>query len=185
MEGSSYDIFVIDAEGGIPRRLTQDPSLEVRPRWSQDGKKIYFCKRTGKEWAVWKIDSEGGGASRVIDNAWDVEESTDGNYLYFIRPRAPGIWRATTNGREEIQVTEQGQVNSWTLFEDGVLYVNRVPDAAFLEFHNLATGQKSRVTKLGQPKGGSGISISPDGRWLLYVQDDNESYDLMMVENFY
>jgi hypothetical protein len=121
----------------------------------------------------------------------EVEESSDGNYLYFFRPpvKSPGVWRATVDGKEEIQVIEHGYHKEWTLFEDGVLYVNRVSGSSpFLEFNSFTTGEKSQITILDKPydeqKYGLGVSISPDGRWFLYVRDDADSYDLMMVENF-
>jgi Tol biopolymer transport system component len=191
VEGN-WDFFVVSAEGGIPRRLTTEPSNEILPRWSRDGKWIYFCKVVGQELSIWKIGPEGGSASRVLDNAMEVEESPDGNYLYFFRPpvKSPGIWRATVDGKEEIQVIEQGHHKEWTLFEDGVLYVNRASGSSpFLEFHSFTTGEKFQVTILDKPvitnNYGVGVSISPDGRWFLYVQDDNESYDIVMVENFH
>src|SRR5262249_58143707 len=36
------DIFVVSAEGGQARRITTEPSEEVRPSWSRDGAWIYF-----------------------------------------------------------------------------------------------------------------------------------------------
>ncbi|HLQ21854.1 MAG TPA: protein kinase, partial [Gemmatimonadales bacterium] len=36
------DIFVVGAEGGFLRRLTTEPSEDVRPSWSIDGRWIYF-----------------------------------------------------------------------------------------------------------------------------------------------
>ena len=94
------------------------------------------------------------------------------------------------DGKEEIQVTEQGHFREWTLFEDGVLYVNRVSGSShFLEFHSFTTGEKSQITILDKPymenKWGSGVAISPDGLWFLYQRNDGEADDLMMVENFH
>jgi len=31
---------------------------------------------------------------------------------------------------------------------------------------------------------GDALSVSPDGRWLLYAQQDEENTDIMLVENF-
>jgi hypothetical protein len=31
---------------------------------------------------------------------------------------------------------------------------------------------------------GDALSVSPDGRWLLYAQQDQENTDIMLVENF-
>jgi len=38
------DIFVISAEGGRPRRLTDDPAEEIEPSWSRDGRWILFTQ---------------------------------------------------------------------------------------------------------------------------------------------
>ena len=29
-----------------------------------------------------------------------------------------------------------------------------------------------------------GLALSPDGRWILYVQEDREEFDIMLLENF-
>ena len=43
------DIFVMSAEGGTPRQLTNDPGQDHYPDWSPDGKKIVFqSSRTGQ-----------------------------------------------------------------------------------------------------------------------------------------
>jgi len=40
--GDADNLYVIDAEGGIPRRLTPETSDEHRPFWPRDGRWIYF-----------------------------------------------------------------------------------------------------------------------------------------------
>jgi hypothetical protein len=46
------------------------------------------------------------------------------------------------------------------------------------------TGQIREVMRLEKPPlSGAGLSVSPDGRWLLY-QDDDQPSDIMLVENF-
>ncbi len=40
--GGNADIFVVGASGGAPRQITTDPSEDVVPSWSRDGRWIYF-----------------------------------------------------------------------------------------------------------------------------------------------
>jgi Tol biopolymer transport system component len=52
-------LFCVDAEGGLPRRLTAGDFNEVYPTWSRDGKWIYFYSARGEEYGVWKVPGGG------------------------------------------------------------------------------------------------------------------------------
>jgi hypothetical protein len=53
-----------------------------------------------------------------------------------------------------------------------------------LKFESFATGQIREIMALEKPPvSGAGLSVSPDGRWLLY-QDDDQPSDITLVENF-
>ena len=41
-DGHSWEIYVMDDDGGNPRRLTNSPEEEFDPSWSPDGKRIVF-----------------------------------------------------------------------------------------------------------------------------------------------
>ena len=41
-EDGRWDIWTIDAEGGVPHRLTLHPGDENIPSWSRDGRCVYF-----------------------------------------------------------------------------------------------------------------------------------------------
>jgi Tol biopolymer transport system component len=89
------DIFVVAAEGGFLRRLTTEPSEDVRPNWSADGRWIYFGSDRGGDWQVWKVPSEGGAAVQVTRHGGrEAFESLDGKFVYYTKqgPTA-GIWR--------------------------------------------------------------------------------------------
>ncbi len=47
------DLFLISAEGGTPRRLTDTPVNEMRPWWSRDGKYIYYQGNEKGEYDAW------------------------------------------------------------------------------------------------------------------------------------
>ena len=61
------DIYIVEAQGGTPRRLTTEPSDEVRPNWSGDGRCIYFASNREDSWQVWRMPVEGGPAVRVTE----------------------------------------------------------------------------------------------------------------------
>ena len=45
-DGHSWEIYVMDDDGGNPRRLTNSPEDEWDPSWSPDGKRIVFSSET-------------------------------------------------------------------------------------------------------------------------------------------
>jgi hypothetical protein len=54
-----------------------------------------------------------------------------------------------------------------------------------LAFYSFATKKSFRVADVKPgTSSGTGLSVSPDGRYLLYTQCDEETDDLMLVENF-
>ena len=185
------DIFVIDTHGGSPRRLTDDPAVDVVPSWSSDGRWIYFSSlRTGAR-QIWKVPSEGGAAVQVTDGGgFDSFESADGRYLYYTKAREiPGVWRRPVGGGEETPVgalTDIQAHRSWTHANGGIYFAASAGGALLLRFLDLATGELTDIAPL-QTKpvyGPPGLTVSPDGRSVLYVQRDSFSSDIMIVENF-
>jgi len=61
----SYDIWVMDIEGGKPVRITDMPEFEGEPSWSPDGKALAFSVYRSGEKRIWVADSKGQGAKPV------------------------------------------------------------------------------------------------------------------------
>src|SRR5262249_24878949 len=93
--GGNPDIYVIGLEVGTPRRLTSDPSQEVVPSWSRDGRWIYFASNRTGTYQIWKAPAEGGPAVQVTKGGgFHGHESMDGRYLYYAKSaNQPGLWR--------------------------------------------------------------------------------------------
>jgi len=66
----------------------------------------------------------------------------------------------------------------------GQLQIWKMPSE--IEFFRFATGQVTRVYAMQKPipAGTRGISITPDGRWLLFTQIDQSGSDIRMMDNF-
>jgi Tol biopolymer transport system component len=186
------EIFVIGAGGGQPRRLTNDAALDVAPSWSRDGQWVYFSSMRSGARQIWKTPAKGGEAVQVTRNGgFDSFESADGKYLYYTKQReVAGVWRLSLEGGEEVLIPGSEGVKehrAWTLADRGIYFaVSTSADDHLLRFYSFATGRVADVTRLQKKPvyGPPGLVVSPDGRFILYVQRDSSSSDIMLVENF-
>jgi Tol biopolymer transport system component len=83
----NQDLYVVPAAGGTPRRLTTHGAVDALPRWSRDGREVYFTSDRAGNWQVYKVAASGGAATRVRTNAhreWQQDPSPDGRALAFL-----------------------------------------------------------------------------------------------------
>lgn len=100
-------------------------------------------------------------------------ESPDGKWLYFTREFASDsrVWKKPVGGGEETLV-----------LPSGIYYVTKTKQGFAIEFLNFATGKNDIVAPIG--KGYVGFSVSPDGKWILFAQDNPAGGELVLVEGF-
>ena len=185
------EIFVISAEGGQPRRLTNNAALDVVPGWSRDGRWIYFSSMRSGSRQIWKAPASGGEAVQVTRNGgFDSFETVDGKYLYYTRQReTAGIWRLRLDEGAEEPVPGMDGIKghrSWALTDHGIYFADSTTTGRLLRFYDFATDRIADVTGLAKDPlyGPPGLTVSPDGRSILYVQRDSSSSDIMLIENF-
>jgi Tol biopolymer transport system component len=184
----SYDVYVISATGGFPRRLTREESIETAPSWSRDGRWIYFGSNRTGAWELYRVSAEGGDAVQLTTNGGtQARESSDRRFLYFTKsyfgtgPR--GIWRMPVEGGEETRIHDRGWFLRWELLEHGICYLDLGGETATLELLDFATGGVRRLAALEKRPFAFGFSVSPDERWVLYQVLELEN-DVVLVDNF-
>jgi Tol biopolymer transport system component/DNA-binding winged helix-turn-helix (wHTH) protein len=193
--GDESNIYVVDPNGGAPRKLDIDVGKNSVPSWSRDGRWIYFSHGPASDLSIWKVPSEGGHATQVVQSpAFPHMESPDGQYLYFVRKQR--LWRIETSGSAEEEVKGMPKFNpagfngGWFAAQAGIYYVAYgAADASKqeIDFFDLGTKQTRRVfefEKITPPGWMGGMPVSSDGEWLLFPQVDERSSDLMMVDNW-
>jgi Tol biopolymer transport system component len=180
------DIFTVEISTRLVRRITATPSWESVPSWSRDGRWIYFASDRTASWQIWKVPAEGGSTVQVTSaGGFAAQESTDGRQVYYTKPSSAGIWQLPVEGGAESAVLNLPQCwGHWAVATNG-LYVIDTTRGATIEFFAFSGGRPTGVAipSGGPPCGEAGLAVSPDGRWIAYV-DAVRTSDLMLVEGF-
>jgi Tol biopolymer transport system component len=116
---------------------------------------------------------------------FEAFESPDGQWIYYTKSDgASSLWKVPRDGGEETQVLESIDARAFAVAHEGIYFIPR-PDAGrySIQFFNFATKKIRSVTTIDGPLS-EYLSVSPDGRWILYSQIDQQGSDLMLVENF-
>jgi Tol biopolymer transport system component/tRNA A-37 threonylcarbamoyl transferase component Bud32 len=182
----NLDIYVIRASGGKPLRLTTDPADDDAPSWSRDGKWVYFTSiRTGRP-EVWKVPPTGGQAVQVTRNGGGTAfDSPDGKSIYYIKGRFSGsLWKMLVSDGAETEVLPFVYWRAFCIVNDGIYFIpeRRADGRSSIQFLSFATNKVTTVAPV--LRSGEGLSVSPDGQFLLFSQRDEGGSDLMLVENF-
>ena len=88
-----------------------------------------------------------------------------------------------TAGGQPVKVLDGVIMRAFAVHEAGIYYVDRRADQTRLQFFEFATGRSRMVAcNLGNVR--SDLSVSRDGRTILYTRQESSVDDLMLVENF-
>src|SRR6185436_4370347 len=68
----TYGIWIVPAKGGEARRVTAKGATANNPRWSNDGRSVYFLSNRSGSQQVWRLDLGGGEAHQVTEYPVDV-----------------------------------------------------------------------------------------------------------------
>jgi Tol biopolymer transport system component/DNA-binding winged helix-turn-helix (wHTH) protein len=185
------EVYLVEVNGGLPRLLATLPGADNGgPSWSQDGKWIYFYSdRGGGPLQLWKIQLIGGPAVQVTRNGGVVAaESADGRFLYFAKADVPGIWKMPLQGGQETLILDQPYREfawwNWALGRNGIYFINlETKPNATVEFFEFASHKIIPIWSLTN-RPFVGLSISADGRSILYAQHEFQHSDIMLVKNF-
>ncbi len=80
------DLWLVGTDGSGLKQLTFNPANDTNPRWSPDGKTIWFISTRSGSSQVWRLPVDGGEPTQVTDQPLDVGSlniSPDGNHFAF------------------------------------------------------------------------------------------------------
>ncbi|MHC4496415.1 MAG: S9 family peptidase [Planctomycetota bacterium] len=177
------DLWLVGADGTGLRRLTSHPAGDFNPRWSPDGKSIWFISTRSDSSQVWRIRIDGGEAVQITDEPLDVGNlvvSPTGGQIAFTMEIFPdGSTPAETKDRlDKIEkrkasgrIYEQIFIRHWDTWKDGRrshLFVMPVDGGDAVD----VMGEMDADTP-SKPFGGpEEITFTPDGKGVIFSARD-------------
>jgi Tol biopolymer transport system component len=174
------EIFVMNADGTGPTRLTNDPQADGRPAFTPDGQAVVFhsARPAGKQQQIWMVNVDGSGLTQLTKDSVNSSPavSPDGQIIAFVglRNKTYDIWLMGRDGSNQRQFTRTPQEREWEprFLRDGTLaYLveKRVANRTVQQVMraDLTTGSVTPLT--GTDLAITGFAVSPSGDLLALV----------------
>jgi Tol biopolymer transport system component len=188
--GENLDLYVVPAGGGVERRLTDHPAPDALPRWSRDGRWIYFTSERSGNWQIYRVRPEGGEPERVRSNPhreWQVEPSPDGRSIAFLsNQEGPEyLFVMDLETRAERVLVRHGNSSilgnpSWSPSADRLTFSSNWKIGHQIYLFDLAKGEERRLTQFRA--GGCEPRFHPGGRHVMHVSRGHLSEKSRLVE---
>jgi dipeptidyl aminopeptidase/acylaminoacyl peptidase len=177
------DLWIASTDGTGLRQLTSDPEPDSNPRWSPDGRTIWFLSGRSGSSQAWKMPAAGGKAEQMTKEPLDVGNlliSRDGTHLaytmeVFPDAKTPQDTKDRLDQREKNKATgriyESLFVRHWDVWEDGRRSHLFVRPAAGGEAVDVMRGMDADTPSL--PFGGpEEIAFTPDSKGIVFAAKD-------------
>ena len=118
-----------------------------------------------------------------------ARELPDGSRLYYLRVSGKTeIWSIGTDGSGEAQVKGLPSFSwpAWDLTTKGIYYYDAIPPSKEILFFDFASRRSHVAARTpGRPAPFvTSLSVSPDGKELVYAELERSSADIMLVDGF-
>ena len=120
------------------------------------------------------------------NGGWRSRESFDGKTLYYQKFDQVGLFRMPVEGGTEEQIASVPPPQDWQLAPDAIYYFQPVGQEYVVQKvdpHSLKATEALRLPP-GTTGGTNNFTVTPDGRWLIFVHSDQMVSELMMIDNF-
>lgn len=182
-------LYVKDLPDGAPRRLTkQDEAFELAPSWARDGKSlVYATWRDDTQGTIRRLDIASGKDTVLVKEPGKYLEprlSPDGKQLVYRKIRGGGLtnpWHSLDTGLYLVAADGSGKPERISKDGSGAQFGARSDELFFTKASNPSeVDQRFSLmrlnlrdhaeTEVARSDFASEYSVSPDGRWLGFVE---------------
>ena len=187
-EGQGSHIAVVAVASGETNSAGAQTIGGRAPAWSADGQELYFASTRDGSWQVWTTRLGSSEAEPVTrDGGFAAQASSDGRWLYYSRPRAPGLWRQPVQGGPAEKISNDPGTSSWGNWQvigETVILARPEGSGTVVVRWEIETQKESVVAELPGRILNPGFAASPDGQALWFSRLDNSESDLRWVGGF-
>ncbi len=181
---STRHIYVVALDGGVPKQITSEGSVNERPKWTPDSKRIAWVSNRGGSSQVWTMDPDGSAAKQVTTIATEAGGllvSPDGKNIVFQSSVYPDCADEDCNKKRmaaEAASKTKARVYTGLLYRHWTEYQGKRRNHLFVV--GVGGGKVKDLTpgpydvppfSLGGP---DDYSISPDGAELCFAMNTDE-----------
>ena len=178
-------IYIEDIREGVPRKVITSRDNLSSPVWSADCRWLFATEEDNA--ALYRVPSSGGRAERFTGQPSNHCEVI-GDRVVFNAMGATGVvlWIKPVSGGQEVPLENMPKLeyeDAWTATAAGIYYTDGSSKPPTIYFYDLKSRTIRQVTTLdpiSTRSAGPDITVSPDGRWLLYGQVDDEQSEIML-----
>jgi Tol biopolymer transport system component len=189
-ESGHPSVYTVDISERMPRKLVSNLSDMATPSWSHDGKWLYLMAHTehAPEARIFRCPASGGDAVALSANPGSFpSESYEEEKLYFFlntTSRALAVISLKPAGPESVLISMPAVSDQtmWTVVPEGI-YFEPADSSQSIRYFDFASKQVRQIFRADKDFN-AGLSVSPDGRWMLYTQVDDQNSNIMLVEHF-
>ena len=178
-------IYIEDINERIPRQLVTSIKNLSRPIWSQDCRWLFASDAQG---VLYRAPSSGGPAERFTEDVSTYGLVVADRLIFnVLEPNGVVLWTKPVGGGQRAPLEGMPQLgydDAWAVTPKGIYYTDSSSTPVTVNFYEFATHATRTLMKLTGtpvPGGGAGITVSPDGRWLLYSQPGDEQSEIMLA----
>lgn len=189
-DDGNADIFTISEDGSERKQLTSDPSAEVSPKLSADGRFLIFMSNRTGQMDVWRADANGTNTKQLTTNGnvTDSIISPDGEAVYYLvqdfESRVETLWRVSVNGENPVKLTNR-MTRSPRISPDGktiACYIsNSETSQMMLALVSAETGEVLKYPATPQNDGIPFLDWSKDGENLFVVLQREKPVSLWKI----
>jgi len=187
----SYDLWVMNADGSDPVRMTDSPAPDQDPSWSPDGRSLYFTSERDGRGELYRVELDSGDVERItagLDRSIMPAVSPDGRRLAYAAQLLIGFQihvRDLVTG-ETRRITSGGGAcrPAWSPDGDTLAYVSldREPSSLMI---GAPDGSARRPLVSDDELWSYYPAYSPDGRWVAFSvspeHHEGEDWDLALA----
>ncbi len=165
-----YDLWLVDVPGANATRFTFDPSSEIYPAWSPDGKRIVWYSSQDERFRLYQKAASGAGQEEPLFNinGFPTDWSRDGRFIIYSRnnPKTTlDVWVLPLDGAQQPFASIQTEA-----YESGA---QLSPDGRWLAYASDESG-KIEVYVQRFPEGGGKRQVSTGGALGPYWRRDGK-----------